>query len=467
MRQHRRACAARAGRASPRPARAPRAGPRRGAHHRHGRASGCAPAGIDVRSCCRSSGLIAEHRSRAAGYRWSPCAPTSTRCPSTTHRPALGRPRSTASATPAGTTCTPPSLVGAGLALEAHEAQLPSAARGAAAVPAGRGDHARRRPRGDRRRVRSTASTPSSRLHCDPTLDVGRSACASAPLTGGRRPRHGAADRPRRAHLAPAPDRGPRPSPSARSSPSCPAVLSRRLDPRAGASLVWGEVHAGGRQRHPGERRRRRHPADARRDRLDDADGPRPRLVEHVLAPYGVTGRARATSGACRPWSTTPEATDVLRGPRSTCRARRPSGTAQSLGGEDFAWYLEQVPGAMGRLGTRTPGRADLRPAPGRPAHRRARRSCRRQGCSLRAVVAGVVKHAPDARRLTRRGSVTLSRRHGPKAVAIGVGRGYPHGLVAPWLAPDMRAPRKEAVLRRLTKIAAVMSWQHCAGRVR
>jgi amidohydrolase len=31
-------------------------------------------------------------------------------------------------------------------------------------------------------------------------------------------------------------------------------------------------------------------------------------------------------------------------------------GTPQSLGGEDFAWYLRQVPGAMARLGTRTPG---------------------------------------------------------------------------------------------------------------
>jgi len=30
--------------------------------------------------------------------------------------------------------------------------------------------------------------------------------------------------------------------------------------------------------------------------------------------------------------------------------------TQQSLGGEDFAWYLERVPGAMLRLGTRTPG---------------------------------------------------------------------------------------------------------------
>ena len=33
-----------------------------------------------------------------------------------------------------------------------------------------------------------------------------------------------------------------------------------------------------------------------------------------------------------------------------------PVATAQSLGGEDFAWYLDSVPGAMGRLGTRTPG---------------------------------------------------------------------------------------------------------------
>jgi len=31
----------------------------------------------------------------------------------------------------------------------------------------------------------------------------------------------------------------------------------------------------------------------------------------------------------------------------------------QSLGGEDFAWYLESIPGALARLGTRRPGSAD------------------------------------------------------------------------------------------------------------
>jgi amidohydrolase len=30
--------------------------------------------------------------------------------------------------------------------------------------------------------------------------------------------------------------------------------------------------------------------------------------------------------------------------------------TPQSLGGEDFAWYLERIPGALARLGVRTPG---------------------------------------------------------------------------------------------------------------
>lgn len=30
--------------------------------------------------------------------------------------------------------------------------------------------------------------------------------------------------------------------------------------------------------------------------------------------------------------------------------------TGQSLGGEDFAWYVQEVPGALARLGTRTPG---------------------------------------------------------------------------------------------------------------
>src|SRR5665647_2508143 len=42
----------------------------------------------------------------------------------------------------------------------------------------------------------------------------------------------------------------------------------------------------------------------------------------------------------------------------STPGPQTPTPTVQSLGGEDFAWYLQAVPGAMARLGTRTPGGA-------------------------------------------------------------------------------------------------------------
>src|SRR5207302_8402116 len=33
----------------------------------------------------------------------------------------------------------------------------------------------------------------------------------------------------------------------------------------------------------------------------------------------------------------------------------------QSMGGEDFSWYLQKVPGAMARLGVRTPGDPTVR----------------------------------------------------------------------------------------------------------
>jgi amidohydrolase len=52
-----------------------------------------------------------------------------------------------------------------------------------------------------------------------------------------------------------------------------------------------------------------------------------------------------------------PAVTDLL---RDAMTARSGShaieDTQQSLGGEDFSWYLEHVPGAMARLGVRTPG---------------------------------------------------------------------------------------------------------------
>jgi len=52
---------------------------------------------------------------------------------------------------------------------------------------------------------------------------------------------------------------------------------------------------------------------------------------------------------------------DVLR--EATVGALGPAAVTaaeQSLGGEDFAWYTESIPGALARLGVRRPGTAGL-----------------------------------------------------------------------------------------------------------
>jgi amidohydrolase len=79
-------------------------------------------------------------------------------------------------------------------------------------------------------------------------------------------------------------------------------------------------------------------------------------LIHQVIAPYGVTAEVTYLRGV-PPVVNEPAATKIL-----TAAARIAGGedcvvpTAQSLGGEDFAWYVDTVPGAMARLGTRTPG---------------------------------------------------------------------------------------------------------------
>jgi amidohydrolase len=78
--------------------------------------------------------------------------------------------------------------------------------------------------------------------------------------------------------------------------------------------------------------------------------------IEQIVAPYGVRTDITYVRGV--PPVVNEHRATVLLG-RAIEAAVGEDGlvsTAQSLGGEDFAWYLERVPGAMARLGTRTPG---------------------------------------------------------------------------------------------------------------
>jgi amidohydrolase len=136
-----------------------------------------------------------------------------------------------------------------------------------------------------------------------------------------------------------------------------PGALSRRLDPRAGASLVWGMVRAGAAKNvipASGEVAGTLRMLDA--IAWADAEGLVRELIGHILAPYGVHADITYVRGV-PPVVNEPGSTALLQ--ESVVDVLGVEGvvaTAQSLGGEDFAWYLENTSGAMGRLGTRTPG---------------------------------------------------------------------------------------------------------------
>ncbi|MGL5928551.1 MAG: amidohydrolase, partial [Dermatophilaceae bacterium] len=191
-------------------------------------------------------------------------------------------------------------------------------------------------------------------VHCDPSLDVGEVGLREGALTAAcdqvtvtLHGRGGHTSRPQLTEdLTYA---------LATVVTEVPAVLSRRLDPRSGASLVWGGISAG---RAPnvipatGECRGTLRMLDAEAwlgvgPILEEA-------VHAVVAPYGVKAQVERVKGV-PPVVNAAESIAALR-LATLAGGMQPVPTAQSLGGEDFSWYLARVPGAMARVGTRTPG---------------------------------------------------------------------------------------------------------------
>jgi amidohydrolase len=79
-------------------------------------------------------------------------------------------------------------------------------------------------------------------------------------------------------------------------------------------------------------------------------------LVDDIVAPYGVHAEVDYTRGV-PPVVNEASATHLLGD--AVTGVLGDDGlvtTQQSLGGEDFGWYVEKIPGAMARLGTRSPG---------------------------------------------------------------------------------------------------------------
>jgi amidohydrolase len=141
-----------------------------------------------------------------------------------------------------------------------------------------------------------------------------------------------------------------------------PAALSRRVDPRAGLSLVWGQISAGiAPNAIPGHGEARGTVRTLDQDAWNAAPDIIHELVDAVAAKFGVKHTLDYVQGV-PPVVNEAESTALLRTAASLALGGdHIVGTPQSLGGEDFAWYLQRIPGAMARLGVRTPGDATPR----------------------------------------------------------------------------------------------------------
>ncbi len=136
-----------------------------------------------------------------------------------------------------------------------------------------------------------------------------------------------------------------------------PGLLSRRVDPRAALSLVWGSVEAGrAANAIPTSGRLRGTLRVFGRDAWDAAEALVCALVDEIIAPTGARAETIYTRGV-PPVLNAASAVAVQKAAVvDGLGADALVDTEQSMGGEDFAWYLESVPGALARLGVRPRG---------------------------------------------------------------------------------------------------------------
>ncbi|MDK4233057.1 M20 family metallopeptidase [Corynebacterium accolens] len=130
-----------------------------------------------------------------------------------------------------------------------------------------------------------------------------------------------------------------------------PALLSRRVDPRTGTVLVFGQVNSGYAPNaipETGMLTGTMRTADItiwRQMQELFAE-----LVDQILAPVGVEHELSYNRGV-PPVLNDDVATAMLASAAQSIDPQAVVQAPQSSGGEDFSWYLEKVPGSMARLG--------------------------------------------------------------------------------------------------------------------
>ncbi|MFF7978063.1 M20 family metallopeptidase [Streptomyces sp. NPDC007901] len=198
-------------------------------------------------------------------------------------------------------------------------------------------------------------------VHCDPKVDVGRIGLRTGAITSACDRIEVALDGPgghtARPHLT-----TDLVTAAARVAVDVPAVIGRRVDSRSGLALTWGRIESGHAPNVIPQ-----HAELSGTVRCLDLEAWRqaPDVVHAAIDEVATLHRAKSEITYVRgvpPVVNDPVITELL---RDAMTARRGTDsietTEQSLGGEDFSWYLEHVPGALARLGVRTPGERTVR----------------------------------------------------------------------------------------------------------
>lgn len=198
-------------------------------------------------------------------------------------------------------------------------------------------------------------------VHCDPRVDAGRIGLRHGPITSACDRLEVALDGPgghtARPHLT-----TDLVTAAAKVVTEVPALVARRIDARSGLSVTWGRIESGHACNVIPQ-----HAELSGTVRCLDLKAWRqaPDLVHGAIQEVAELYRAKSEINYIRgvpPVVNDPAVTDLLR--EAMTERRGPlavEDTEQSLGGEDFSWYLEHVPGAMARLGVRKPGERTVR----------------------------------------------------------------------------------------------------------
>jgi amidohydrolase len=198
-------------------------------------------------------------------------------------------------------------------------------------------------------------------VHCDPRVDAGRVGLRTGAITSAcdrlEISLEGPGGHTARPHLT-----TDLVTAAARVVTDVPALVGRRIDTRAGLAVTWGRIESG---HAPNVIPQHAELSGTVRCLDIDAWRQAPDMVvaaiDEVANLHGAKSEITYVRGV-PPVVNDPAVTELLRDAMTVRRGPEAiEGTEQSLGGEDFSWYLEHVPGAMARLGVRTPGERTVR----------------------------------------------------------------------------------------------------------